>query len=62
MGTRTQFPVVLFYASTCHKSQGLTLPSAVIHCSKEFVSGLMYVAVSRVRDIHVHIYVLNVQQ
>ena len=50
VGTRTQFPVVLFYASKCHKSQGLTLPSDVIHCSKEFVSGLMYVAVSRVRN------------
>ena len=40
---------VLFFACTCHKTLGLTLPSAIIHCSKEFVPGLTYVAVSRVR-------------
>lgn len=49
VGSRTQFPVILFYACTCHKTQGLTLPLAVVHCSKEFVPGLIYVAVSRVR-------------
>lgn len=51
VGSRTQFPVILFYACTCHKTQGLTLPRAVVHCSKEFVPGLlyMYVAISRVR-------------
>lgn len=50
VGSRTQFPVVLSYAATCHKTQGLTLSSAVVHCSKEFVSGLIYVAVSRVNN------------
>ena len=50
VGSRTQFPVVLFYASTCHRAQGLTLPCIVVHCTKEFVSGLIYVAVSRVRS------------
>lgn len=49
VGTRTQFPLVLFYACTCHKTQGLTLPKAVVNCSREFVPGLIYVAVSRVR-------------
>ena len=49
VGTRTQYPIVLFYASTCHKVQGLTLPGAVIHCTKEFVPGLVYVAASRVK-------------
>ncbi len=42
---KTQFPVVLFFACT-----------AVVHCSEEFVPGLIYVAVSRVRtaeDIHI---------
>lgn len=48
VGSRSQFPIVLFYACTCHKVQGLTLPSAVVHCSKEFVPGLTYVATSRV--------------
>lgn len=47
--SRTQFPVILFYACTCHKTQGLTLPRAVVHCTKEFVPGLIYVAISRVR-------------
>ena len=45
-----QFPIVLAYAVTCHKSQGLTLSAAVVHCSKEFVPGLTYVALSRVKD------------
>ena len=49
VGIRTQHPVVLFYACTCHKTQGLTLPHAVVHCSKEFVPGLIYVAISQVR-------------
>ena len=49
-GSREQFPVVLFYASTCHKAQGLTLPGVIVHCSKEFVWGLNYVADSRVRN------------
>lgn len=50
VGSRTQYPVTLFYASTCHKTQGLTLPSAIVHCSREFVSGLTYVATSRVKN------------
>ena len=35
-----------FYACTCHKTQGLTLPRAVVRCSKEFVPGLIFVAIS----------------
>ena len=38
------------YAITCHKSQGLTLPAVVVHCSKEFVPGLTYVACTRVKS------------
>jgi len=49
VGTRTQFPLILMYAITCHKSQGQTLPAAVVHCTKEFVSGLIYVSFTRVR-------------
>jgi len=48
VGTITQFPITLMYGITSDKSQGLTLPAAVIHCSKEFVPGLMYVALTRV--------------
>ena len=51
VGSRTQYPLVLFFACTCHKTQGLTLPGVVVHCSKEFVPGLLYVAVSRVRKV-----------
>ncbi|CAB3986730.1 ATP-dependent DNA helicase PIF1 [Paramuricea clavata] len=47
-GSRTQFPLSLCYAITVHKSQSLTLDSAVIHCSPEFVPGQTYVALSRV--------------
>ena len=49
VGSICQFPVIPAYAVTCHKSQGLTLPAAVIHCSREYVPGLIHVGVSRVR-------------
>lgn len=58
MGSVKQFPLVLAYAVTCHKSQGLTLPSAIGHCSREYVSGLIYVAVSRVKSSE-HIQILD---
>ena len=50
VGSKTQFPVILAYGITCHKSQALTLPAVVVHCSREFVPGLTYVAMSRVRS------------
>ena len=50
IGSFTQFPVILAYAVTCHKSQGLELPGVVLHSSKEFVPGLIYVAMSRVKS------------
>ena len=50
IGGVTQFPIVLAYAVARHKSQGLTLASAVVHCSREYVPGLIYVAVSRVKS------------
>ena len=39
VGSHTQFLLVLFYACTCHKVQGLSL-------TKEFIPGLIYLAVS----------------
>ena len=51
--TRKQFPLSLAYTVTIHKSQGLTLPLAVIDIgSKEFSSGLTYVALSRVKNLN----------
>ena len=50
IGSVSQFPIILGNAVTCHKSQGLELPAVVLHSSKEFVPGLVYVAMSRVRS------------
>ena len=50
IGSVSQFSVILGYALMCHKSQGLKLPAVVLHLSKEFVPGLVYVAMSRVRS------------
>lgn len=58
VGSICQYPLVLAYAATCHKAQGPTLPAPVVHCSNEFVSGLTYVALSRVKDPG-HLQVLN---
>ena len=45
---RKQYPVLLAYALTIHKSQGLTLESAVIDITRAFTFGQVYVAMSRV--------------
>ncbi|KAK3923264.1 ATP-dependent DNA helicase [Frankliniella fusca] len=50
--TREQFPLVVAYACTIHKAQGMTLDKVVIDIgSKEFSPGLSYVALSRARKI-----------
>lgn len=61
VGSRTQIPLCLMWGITCHKSQGLTLPSAVIHCTKEFVPGLLYVSMTRVKSAN-HLKVIDFNQ
>ena len=50
--SRTQFPVTNAYAITVHKAQGMTVEKAVLNLSsRDFVPGLSYVAVSRVKTL-----------
>lgn len=57
VGTYHQFPLMLGYAMTIHKSQGKTLDSVIINISNgAFAHGQLYVALSRTKkseDIHI---------
>ena len=49
--SRTQFPLILGYALTIHKVQELTLPKVTLFLGNLFAPGLLYVALSRVRNL-----------
>ena len=49
---RKQFPLILAYAVTIHKCQGVSLDCAIVDLSDEvFTDGMAYVALSRVRSL-----------
>jgi len=53
---RYQIPLVLAWAVTVHRCQGLSMDAAVMDLGPCFVSGMVYVALSRVRTMEgVHI-------
>ncbi|HYG84611.1 MAG TPA: PIF1 family DEAD/DEAH box helicase [Verrucomicrobiae bacterium] len=47
----SQYPLRLAWAVTVHKSQGMSLDSALIDLSQAFTPGMGYVALSRVRSL-----------
>jgi len=50
--TRKQFPLMLAFAITVHKSQGLSLSAAIVDAGPScFGSGMSYVALSRVTSV-----------
>ena len=57
---RKQYPLILAFAITIHKCQGLFLDTAIIDLSQEvFGDGMAFVALSRVRTLFGHLITLD---
>ena len=50
--TCTQIPIILAYSITIHKSQSLSLDSAILDLADCFCNHMVYVALSRVRTLN----------
>lgn len=48
---RTQIPLLASWAITCHKSQGMTLSRVIVDLHNSFERGMVYVALSRARNL-----------
>jgi GTPase SAR1 family protein len=46
-----QYPISLAYACTIHKSQSISLDSAIVDISRCFADSMVYVALSRIRSL-----------
>jgi ATP-dependent DNA helicase PIF1 len=51
IGSATQVPLMLAYSITVHRSQSLTLDSAVLDLEDAFCNAMVYVALSRLRSL-----------